>query len=120
MEKKMNDYTYISSKMSGIPKFNFPAFDAKAAELRAKGYKIWNPAEHNPKRCHTWADFIRDDIQQLNKRCCSIYMFGRWYRSHGALVELLSAHRLGLRIEIEQWWLRPLQWLLNVSRTMDD
>ena len=112
----MNDYMYLSGKMSGIPEYNFPAFRRKAEELRRLGHKVWNPAEHNPKRCHTWADFIRDDISVLNKRCNSIYMFGKWYRSHGALVELLSAHRLGLRIEIEQWWLCWLAWLLNTTR----
>ena len=106
-------YLYISSKMTNMPDLARDAFRAKATELRADGSAVWNPHEHQPKRCSTWADFIRDDIGVLERRCDGIYMFGRWYRSQGALVELLSAHRIGLSIVIEQWWLLPLQWILN-------
>jgi hypothetical protein len=114
------DYTYISSKMSGMPEYNFPAFKIKAKALRSRGYKIWNPADHNPKRCKTWTDFIRDDLSTLNKKCKGIYMFGSWYLSHGALVELIGSHRMGLDIEIEQWWLRPMQWILNATKRSYD
>jgi hypothetical protein len=31
--------------MSGLPKHNFPAFDAAAADLRARGFDVVSPAE---------------------------------------------------------------------------
>lgn len=31
--------------MSGYPEFNFPAFHAAAAKLRADGWHVYNPAE---------------------------------------------------------------------------
>jgi hypothetical protein len=36
---------YLAGKMSGLPSFNFPAFDAAARELRMRGYVILSPAE---------------------------------------------------------------------------
>ena len=37
---------YISGAMTGLPDNNYPAFHAKATELRAKGYIVRNPAEN--------------------------------------------------------------------------
>jgi hypothetical protein len=38
---------YVSGPMSGLPEFNFPAFHAVAAALRAKGFEFydWAPGE---------------------------------------------------------------------------
>jgi len=36
---------YLSGPMSGLPGFNFPAFHAAAAKLRADGFTVLNPAE---------------------------------------------------------------------------
>jgi hypothetical protein len=33
--------------MRGIPEYNFPAFYAAAASLRARGIEVWSPAEHD-------------------------------------------------------------------------
>jgi hypothetical protein len=35
---------YIAGPMSGYPEFNFPAFFAKEAELKAQGWHVFNPA----------------------------------------------------------------------------
>ncbi len=36
---------YIAGPMRGIVKFNFPAFEAAAASLRALGWHVFSPAE---------------------------------------------------------------------------
>jgi hypothetical protein len=36
---------YIAGPMSGIPDWNYPAFHSAADKLRAKGWKVYSPAE---------------------------------------------------------------------------
>ena len=38
---------YLAGPMRKISEFNFAAFDAAAARLRAAGYEVWSPAEHD-------------------------------------------------------------------------
>lgn len=38
--------TYIAGPMSGLPEFNYPAFNEVAAELRSQGVEVLNPTEH--------------------------------------------------------------------------
>jgi len=77
---------------------------------------VWNPAEKESEGDnHTWAEFMAQDIKDIETKCTGIYMFGRWFLSHGALVELLSAHRLNKTITIEQVWLRWVPKLLNIT-----
>ena len=50
---------YIAGPMSGIENSNFPAFHAAAAELRALGHEVVNPAELNPDPDSPWAECMR-------------------------------------------------------------
>jgi hypothetical protein len=38
---------YLAGPMSGLDKFNFPAFVAAAADLRQRGFDVASPAEHD-------------------------------------------------------------------------
>jgi hypothetical protein len=41
----MDMKTYLAGPMRGIKEFNYPAFHAAAAKLRAWGHDVFNPAE---------------------------------------------------------------------------
>jgi hypothetical protein len=87
---------YISGKMSGLPELNFPAFHAAAADLRAKGYDVVNPAELNPDPGATWEQCMRVDIAAL-MTCDAIALLPSWSDSRGAKLEKHVADALGMR-----------------------
>ena len=88
---------YIAGPMSGHPDLNFPAFHAKAAELRALGFDVVNPAEINIPHPGTWLDAMRADLAQL-VTCDGIHLLPGWERSRGATLEHHVAQALGLRV----------------------
>jgi len=86
---------YISGPMTGIPAFNFPAFNAAAAHLRALGFHVENPAE-NPK-CDSWQGYMRLALVQM-AHCDWLFMLPGWSGSKGALIEHRLARDIGLRV----------------------
>ncbi len=93
----MTKRIYISGQMSGLPDHNFPAFNRHAAELRAAGFEVVNPAELNPDTTMTWEECLRIDIRELCS-CDAIALMPGWELSKGANLELHLAHRLGLEV----------------------
>jgi hypothetical protein len=59
---------YLSGPMTGIPEFNFPAFNAEASRLRALGFDVVNPVDINPDTTASWYDCIKNDIAALLTR----------------------------------------------------
>ena len=57
MEYAMVDATMV--KVHRHPDLHFPAFHAAAAELRAQGHHVENPAESNPGLKAQWLDCTR-------------------------------------------------------------
>lgn len=88
---------YLSGPMTGIPQWNFPAFNAEAVRLRAAGFDVVNPAELNPDTSMTWHECMRADIKALCD-CDTLALLPGWEGSQGAHLELHIAHRLGLRV----------------------
>lgn len=88
---------YIAGPMTGLPGFNFPAFHAEAAVLRARGLEVINPAELNgpPEAGKGWAECMRTDIREL-VMCDGVHMLPGWERSKGASLERHIALTLGL------------------------
>lgn len=43
---------YLAGPMQGIPEFNFPAFFAAEAKLKAEGFNVFNPARKDTERHH--------------------------------------------------------------------
>lgn len=86
---------YVSGPMTGLPELNFPAFHAAAAQLRALGLEVVNPAELNPDPACTWQAAMREDIRALVD-CDAIVLLPGWQNSRGARLELTVAQALGM------------------------
>ena len=87
---------YIAGPMTGLPDFNYPAFNAMAAKLRAQGHHVENPAE--AVECDSWEAYMRLAIAQL-VTCDTIVLLLGWGDSRGAKIEYRLAGDLGLRIK---------------------
>ena len=86
---------YLAGPMSGLPDLNYPAFNAKAAELRAQGHHVENPAENPVPACGSWQGYMRMAVAQL-VTCEVIFLLPGWEKSKGARVERDLARRLGI------------------------
>jgi hypothetical protein len=89
--------------MRGIPDFNFPAFDAKAAELRAQGHIVFSPADGDrwleltgrpvdPRVC------FELDTQWICREADAVALLPGWENSKGARAERALAEALGLDV----------------------
>ncbi|VEH23197.1 DUF4406 domain-containing protein [Bordetella hinzii] len=88
---------YISGPMTGLPKLNFPAFNAEAMRLRELGYDVINPAEINPDPSAPWQDCLRADLRAMLD-CDTLALLPGWAKSQGAHLEVHVAHRVGIDI----------------------
>lgn len=88
---------YVAGPMTGLPEFNFPAFNAASAMLRAQGLHVENPAEHGIVDGAEWADYLHYDLGRL-ATCSEIHLLPGWSNSRGAALEALCAHTLGMTI----------------------
>jgi hypothetical protein len=113
----MTQQVYLAGPMRGIRDFNFPAFHAAAAKLRAQGYVVFNPAEYD--ELVYGADFAKSetgdlkDIPQFNlrKALCAdlefitlkadiIALLPGWEKSMGVAAELATAKAVGCEVMV--------------------
>jgi hypothetical protein len=105
---KMNDdsyyesIVYIAGPMTGLPNYNFEAFNTAAAILRFAYPEILvlNPAENfDAVQTHPREVYMRQDIKQL-MRADTIVMLDGWQASEGATLEYDIAEALSLEIKV--------------------
>jgi len=106
---------YIAGKMRQIKDFNFPAFHAAAAKLRAEGHVVFNPAEEDElKYGEGFAKSERGDLADIPQfdlrkalmadlayiceQATAIAALPGWQDSKGATAELAVGRALGLEI----------------------
>lgn len=89
---------YVAGPMSGLPLLNHPAFHAAAAELRALGYEVENPADNPTPPCGSWLAYMRMAVAQVAK-CDAVVMLPGWEQSRGARVEFQLAVGLDLLVK---------------------
>lgn len=113
---------YISGPMSGLPKDNFPAFDAVAQRLRAMGLVVLNPTELNPgvarppddaspevKKAY-WCKCICVDTRAVTE-CDAIVLLPGWQYSSGAQSELTTAFDCGKQIVMLETLIPRCEWV---------
>ncbi len=102
---------YLAGPMRGIPFFNFPAFHAAAADLRAQGHEVFSPAEHDIQRGLAQSESpewynggrnIREALHADTTFICleaeGIALLPNWEKSKGAVAELALTEALGLEV----------------------
>lgn len=90
---------YLSGPMTGMLNYNYPAFDAEAAKLRALGHRVINPAESDLPISATWKEHMREDLQAL-LGCNRIHLLPGFGTSKGAMLELVVAQALGMTVTV--------------------
>lgn len=94
---------YVSGAMTGMPEFNFPAFNRAAEQLRLLGYEVENPADKGIIDGWTWSDYLRYDLKALMD-CQGVAMLPGWPGSKGARLEFHVATELGMPcLSVETW-----------------
>lgn len=108
---------YLGGPMSGHKDFNFPAFHAYAASLRAQGHFVFSPAENSierygdrlansagsEKEASKNAGFNRravmaDDMRFICLEADGIALMPGWEKSSGARAEWALANALDLKV----------------------
>jgi hypothetical protein len=84
--------------MGGYPEFNFPAFNAAAAKLRAQGHEVFNPAERDNEKHGTLREALGADLAWICAEANAIALLPGHERSKGATAELATA--VALRLEV--------------------
>ena len=95
---KSTEIVYVSGPMTGLPDFNRPAFDAKAAEIWESGHAALNPADIEGEDWWTWQDWMRAALA-LQLKASVVHMLPGWRKSRGARIERRLALILGQRVE---------------------
>ena len=95
---------YIAGPMTGLPEFNYPAFHAAAADLRALGYQVVSPAElHDGDTTQPWDFYVRAGIVAL-VGCDAVALLPDWHLSRGARLEVSIADALGMPVRVVEAW----------------
>ena len=111
---------YLAGPMRGIKAYNHPAFDRATTKLRAEGYVVFSPAEHDRD---LWPDLdwpnlsgnlemdgltlpdmrkvIKGDLDWIADNADAIALLPGWQNSRGCRVE----HALGIFLGL---WIREL------------
>lgn len=96
---------YIAGPMTGLPDYNYPAFNQMAVALRAVGHEVLNPAENPVPPCGTWQGYMRMALAQL-VQCQCVALLPGWTESRGALLERKLAQILAMDVVMAEDLLR--------------
>ena len=101
---------YIAGPMTGLARWNRPAFEQAARTLRAQGWEVVSPVEvgdafGSPNTIVTTPGLldavIDEELAQL-ATCDAIYLLRGWQDSRGTRTELYLALEKGMDIIIEE------------------
>lgn len=95
---------YLAGPMTGLPDFNYPAFNAMAQKMRSAGFYVVNPAENGLPADAPWASHMRRDLHALLD-CQGIATLPGHEASRGANLEVHLARELGMPVRSADEWL---------------
>lgn len=105
---------YISGPMRGKPQHNYPLFALVAADLRAHGWTVENPAEHfGGKTDRQIHEYLASDVISLILYARGIVMLPGWEDSEGSRLEL----QIAMNLQYEAFCWEPGRGLLFLDRT---
>ena len=91
--------TYLAGPMRGLADYNYPAFHAAAKDLRARGFTVLSPAEHDEDTGLDPAEdltvIMRWDLEAV-LQADSVVLLPGWRSSAGVAVELTVAKAIGI------------------------
>ena len=93
---------YLAGPMSEIPGLNFPAFHAAAADLRAAGHEVFNPAETDfgkPSEDVTYREALAVDLGWICSQADAVALLPGWRHSRGVRAEHAAALAIGMTID---------------------
>lgn len=118
---------YLAGPMTGIPQFNFPAFDEAASNLRmvlgGDGVDVVSPAEIDDPATRaaalaskdgapgsgttsgeTWGDFLSRDVKLVADEVDAVMVLPGWENSKGARLEVFVARSVGKPVyDYDRW-----------------
>lgn len=99
---------YVSGPMRGYAEYNFPAFHAAAADLRAAGYEVLSPAEKDLQAGFDASRTMEEqgfDLRAALRWDCdavlrsdAVFVLDGWEESHGAQAEVWLARAVGIPV----------------------
>jgi hypothetical protein len=102
---------YLAGPMTGIPSYNFPAFDTAADHLRTLGHTVFNPAENDRENGFDATGLkgyeaeqhgfslrraLKQDLSWICDHADALAVLPGWHLSKGALTETALAAALGI------------------------
>ena len=121
---------YLAGPMTGIEHYNFPAFDAAAAQLRAAGHAVFNPADNDRQNGFDATDLqgheaaehgfdlrtaLKQDLSWICDHAEGIALLPGWEKSKGARAEVALAEALGIESWLYGYWLVELEKIAPVE-----
>lgn len=101
----MRKLLYIAGPMTGLPGYNYHAFNSADAALRIAGYETRNPTSVGTKfgSHRPYEFYIREGLRMMLD-CHGVALLDGWGRSRGALLEVTVAHACGLDVATVAEW----------------
>lgn len=102
---------YIAGPMTGLPEFNYPAFEDARRRFEAAGYTVLCPTDNGKDHelgSRPWSWYMRAALRQLMD-ADGVAVLPGWEASRGATLEVHVAQSLDIPVRSVEAWLREAE-----------